>query len=103
MKITRVLINRCCQNNLLAYVNIVFDDCFIVRGIRVVERPDKTRLVVMPSRQTKVGDFKDVCHPITTDFRRVIERLILSKLGNMAVSWTEGNGDQPEHPANLGS
>lgn len=98
MKITRVLINRCSQNNLIAYVNVVFDDCLIVRGCRIVEKPDHTKLLVMPSRQTKMGEFKDVCHPINSSFRKILETRIFSELD----SKPEINVKQREHSDNLG-
>ena len=85
IRITKLAINLAGENthNLLAYVNIVFEDCFIVRGIRVVQRPEGGRLVLMPSRQNKAGDFKDVAHPITQDFRSQIEKEVLDRVAGM--------------------
>lgn len=82
MRITNIAANIADKNhnNLLAYVNVVFDDCFIVRGIRVVEKIDGKRLMLMPSRQTKAGTYRDTCHPITSDFRMMLEIAVMSKV-----------------------
>ena len=82
MRITNITANIAGknQNNLLAYVNVVFDDCLIVRGIRIVEKLDGKRLMLMPSRLTKAGIYRDMCHPITVPFRNLIESAVMSKV-----------------------
>lgn len=82
MKITNITANLALknQNNLIAYVNVVFDDCLIVRGIRVVEKVDGKRLMLMPSRQTKAGTYRDMCHPITAPFRINLEAVVMAKV-----------------------
>mgnify|MGYP001586501642 CR=1 FL=1 len=85
MKISNVTANIAVnpQNNLIAYASVVFDDCFIVRGIRVVERSNGTALVVMPSRQSKSGLFKEICHPLNRLFRELIEAAVMEKVKNL--------------------
>jgi len=36
----------------------------------------------MPSRKTKSGEFKDVAHPISSDFRATMQEAILSAYEN---------------------
>lgn len=80
MRITQVNVNVASEGNLVAYVNIVFEDKFTVRGIRIVEKQDGRRLMLMPSRQTKAGDYKDICHAIDSDFRAYMEAVIMGKV-----------------------
>lgn len=68
------------SKNLLAYVNVIFDDVFKVRGLRVVVKPTGERMVMMPSRATRTGEYKDVCHPLTQEFRCELERIVLEEL-----------------------
>jgi stage V sporulation protein G len=37
------------------------------------------RFVAMPSRKTRDGEFKDIAHPINSDFRRKIQERILEE------------------------
>lgn len=83
MKVTKVSINVASEGNLVAYVNVVFDDIFIIRGMRVVTKPDGMRLLLMPSRQNRVGEFKDICHPLTRDFRTRLEDIVLRRLDDL--------------------
>lgn len=60
------------NNKLRAFASIVFDGCFIVRGLKIIET-DKL-FVVMPS---KPGGKGDIAHPINNDTRLWIENAVL--------------------------
>ena len=57
-------INR--RGALLGYANIVLNDSFIIRGIRLIENRKGVRFVSMPSRklQGEKKSFRDLCHPL---------------------------------------
>ncbi len=93
LRITKVSVNLCNEAPLLAYANVVFNDEFIVRGIRVVKKQDGALLVLMPSRQTKAGDFKDMAHPLTHACRSRIESAVLSRLEGLGVEEDDGAAD----------
>lgn len=61
-----------------AYASITFDDSFVVRDLRVVDGK-KGLFVAMPAKRTKDGEFRDICHPITTEMRAKIEDVVLNK------------------------
>jgi stage V sporulation protein G len=63
---------------LKAYATIVFDNCFIVRDLKVIEG-HKGLFVSMPSRKRKDGTFKDVVHPLNADMREMIERMVIDE------------------------
>ena len=78
MEITEVNINLRDEEKLKAFVNITFDDVFVVRGLKVIQ--GKSGLFVcMPSRKLNDGTYKDIAHPINNDFRQTMEGLILSR------------------------
>jgi stage V sporulation protein G len=54
-----------------ANVSVTFDSCFVVHGIKIVESKNGNLFVSMPQTRTSDG-FKDICHPINTDFRKYI-------------------------------
>jgi stage V sporulation protein G len=66
------------QNNdkLKAYASVVFDNCFVVRDLRVIHGTSGL-FVAMPSRKRKDGTFRDTAHPLNMEMRNMIERSIL--------------------------
>jgi len=76
MKITEININLRDEDKLKAFVNITFDDVFVVRGLKVIEG-GQGLFVCMPSRKLMDGTYKDIAHPIDNDFRNDIELKIL--------------------------
>lgn len=78
MKITDVKINLIGKerDNTKAYASILIDDCFVVKGIRVIER-ENGYLIAMPSCRNKAGEFKDIAHPVNSETRSVIVNKIL--------------------------
>jgi len=76
MKITEININLRDEEKLKAFVNITFDDVFVVRGLKVIQG-GQGLFVCMPSRKLPDGTFKDIAHPISNDFRSEIEKKII--------------------------
>ncbi len=77
MEITEVRVSLRNEERLKAYVTVTFDDCFVVRHIRVVQT-EKGLLVSMPSRKLPDGTHKDIAHPINQDFRKKLEDKVLA-------------------------
>ena len=79
IKITDVKIFKIKQRGaLLGYANIVLNDSFIVRGIRILESERAGRFVAMPSRRLN-GEkraFRDLCHPLNQEVRDLITKEI---------------------------
>jgi stage V sporulation protein G len=78
MEITEVKVRLWDDKRLRALVTIVFEDCFVVRNIKVIEGRDQRLFVAMPSRRQADGSYVDIAHPITREFRREMESTILS-------------------------
>lgn len=78
------------DNKLRAFINITFDDCFVVRGLKVIEG-QKGLFVVMPSRKVKENEHRDVAHPVTAEFRDYVEDEVLNAYQAQVV---DGEGSQ---------
>lgn len=78
MKITEISVVPVDENKLKAYVNITIDDCFMVRGLKVIRGRDGL-FVAMPNKQGKNGSFRDVAHPLNAETRKMIENKVLDK------------------------
>lgn len=78
MEITDVRVRRIAsEGKLRAYATITFDNQFVIHNLKVIE--GKSGLfVAMPSRKTKSGEFKDVAHPINSEFRLKMQQAILA-------------------------
>ncbi|MFP4114763.1 MAG: septation regulator SpoVG [Spirochaetota bacterium] len=78
MEITDIRVRRVdTQGKLKAYVTVTFDECFVVHNVKVIEGGDRV-FIAMPSRKTRNGDFKDVAHPITSEFRNELQDRIVA-------------------------
>ena len=86
MKITEVKVYPATESGRLkAYATIVFENCFIVRDLKVIEG-HKGLFVSMPSRKRKDGSFRDIVHPLNSETRKMIEDLIIEEYGKTATS-----------------
>ena len=78
MNITEVNISLRNEGKLKGFANIVLDDLFLVRGLKIIRGMDKY-FIAMPNRKQKNGDYIDIAHPISNDFRIKMENIILNK------------------------
>jgi stage V sporulation protein G len=79
MEITEVRINLNKGGKVKAFAQVVFDGCFLVGDIRVLEGKEGTVYVSMPSRRLRNGSFRDIAHPLNTDTRKRLDEAILSE------------------------
>jgi len=78
MEITEVKVFPINEEKLKAFVSIVFDQCFMVNDIKIIQGRDGL-FISMPSRKKKNGEFKDVAHPLNNETRRMIETQVLAE------------------------
>lgn len=81
MQITNVALRAVAMNKVCAIASIVLDDAFVVHDLRIVNG-DKGLFVAMPSRKLPNGDFRDICHPINSDARTEIQKIVLEAFEN---------------------
>jgi len=78
MEFTEVRVTLRDEPRLKAFVNVTFDDEFVVRGMKVIEGR-KGLFVAMPSRKGKDGTFRDIAHPINNNMRKKLEKVVLDE------------------------
>ena len=66
------------EEKLKAYVSIVFDACFLVSDLKIIQGPTGLFLS-MPSKRKKNGEFKDVAHPLNRETREMLEKRIFEE------------------------
>ena len=62
---------------LKALASITIDDGFAVHDIKIIQSSEDV-FIVMPSRKTNDGEYKDIAHPINTETRELIKNAILT-------------------------
>ena len=80
MNITKVQIHlhRKNESPVKAFVDIILDNEFIVRGLVIVKGDNDVYYVNMPNRE-RDGTRQDIAHPITESCRRYIEDTVLNE------------------------
>ncbi len=79
MEITDIRIRKVdSEGKLKAYVTLTFDGCFVIHNLKIIAGQAGT-FVAMPSRKTKKGEYKDIAHPINSDFRNILQEKILTE------------------------
>ncbi|OIP37926.1 septation protein SpoVG [Candidatus Desantisbacteria bacterium CG2_30_40_21] len=87
MEITGIKVKKVENDSKLkAWASITFDEAFVVHNVKVIQGQD-AMFIAMPNRLTKSGVFKDIAHPITTDFRDILQGKVLDAYHNT-------NGDE---------
>ena len=76
-----------------AITSVTFDDQLVIHDIKVIYAHDKY-FVVMPSRKTSDGSFRDITHPITPAFRKYVETTVLDAYWKM-VKELESKREDP--------
>lgn len=81
MQITSVRIRLSGEDvrKLKAVASVVFDDCFVVHDIKVLESANNEVFITMPNKKLPNGRFKDVAHPINSEFRNLIIKSVLDE------------------------
>jgi putative septation protein spoVG len=61
---------------LKAVASITIDGCFVVHDIKILEG-NRGLFVMMPSRKSADGIYKDVAHPINTETREMLKTVLI--------------------------
>lgn len=77
MRITDVRVRKMTQDSKMkAIVSITIDDEFVVHDIKVIEG-EKGLFIAMPSKKATDGEYRDIAHPINSETRERIQKIIL--------------------------
>ncbi len=79
MQVTDVRVRKIAkEGKMKAVVSITLDEEFVVHDIKVIEG-DKGLFIAMPSRRAGDGEYRDIAHPINSETRERLQRIILER------------------------
>lgn len=64
------------EGNVKAYASINLNDCFAIRNVKVVDS-SKGLFIAMPNYKTGNGEYKDICFPVTKEFREQLNNAVI--------------------------
>ena len=94
MQITDIKIRKtfAADGPMKAVVSVTFDGQLALHDVKVINTKDKY-FIVMPSRKNPDGTYRDIIHPINSEFRQELETAVLdayfAELENEAGSVSE--------------
>ena len=78
MEITDIKVRKLFDDGpMKAIVSVTFDNQLAVHDIKVINARDKF-FIVMPSRKNPDDTYRDIVHPINSQFRSTLESAVLS-------------------------
>jgi stage V sporulation protein G len=92
MEITDIVVYPINEEKLKAYVTLTFDNCFVVRDLKVI-KAQKGYFVAMPNKKRRDGVIRDIAHPLNQEMRDYIEEKVLEKYREMAGE--TGESEEP--------
>jgi len=83
MVITDIKVRKLFDNEspMKAVVSITLDNQLALHDIKVINARGKL-FIVMPSRKNPDNTYRDIVHPITADFRALLEKEIIAAYKN---------------------
>lgn len=80
MQITDIKIRKTFDDDgpMKAVVSVTFDDSLALHDIKVIYAKEKY-FIVMPSRKNADGTYRDIVHPITAEFRKILEKNVIDE------------------------
>ncbi|MDO4344788.1 MAG: septation regulator SpoVG [Eubacteriales bacterium] len=79
MNITDVRVRKVSKDGKMkAVVSITLDEEFVIHDIKVIEG-EKGLFIAMPSRKATDGEYRDIAHPINSQTRDRIQKMIFEK------------------------
>ena len=79
MKITDIKIRKVFDDEspMKAVVSVTFDDQLALHDVKVIYAKDK-HFIVMPSKKNPDGTYRDIAHPINSEFRDELNDAVLA-------------------------
>ena len=77
MQITDIKIRKFFDEGpMKAIASVTFDNCLAVHDVKIIYARDRY-FIVMPSRKNPDGSYRDIVHPINSDFRAELEDAVI--------------------------
>ena len=92
MQITDIKIRKFFDEGpMKAIASVTFDDCLAVHDVKIINARDKF-FIVMPSRKNPDGTYRDIVHPINSEFRATLEEAVIEEY-NVALIAAKADED----------
>lgn len=78
MEITDVRVSLIEDYKLKGFATVTLDRVFVIRGIKIIQHSGRY-FIAMPSRRQKDGSYRDVAHPISSEFRAQLEKEVMER------------------------
>ena len=80
MQITDIKIRKFFDDDspMKAVVSVTLDDQLVIHDIKVIYARER-HFIVMPSRKNPDGSYRDIVHPINSDFRNLLEAGVINE------------------------
>jgi len=86
LEITKVRVNKVKsenpENKTVAMVTVLLNETFAINKIQIVNG-SKGLFVSMPSKKNAKGEYEDICHPITGEFRELLNKTIMDEFAKL--------------------
>lgn len=66
------------SEKVVALATALLNETFAINKIRVINGT-KGLFVSMPRTKNQKGEWEDICHPVTSDFRKTLEKAVLDE------------------------
>ena len=78
MKITDIKVRKLFneESPMKAIASVTFNDCLAVHDVKIIYARERY-FIVMPSRKNPDGTYRDIVHPINSDFRAMLEEAVI--------------------------
>ena len=78
MEITSVTVRKVDKegSRMRGIASVLLDDSFAVHDIRIIEG-ENGLFIAMPSRKSSDGEYRDIAHPINTQTRDRLQKIVL--------------------------
>lgn len=79
MEITDIKIRKTFEDEpLKAIVSVTVDNCLAIHDVKIIYAKEKL-FIVMPSRKSADGSFRDIVHPINSVLREKLENAVIDE------------------------
>ncbi len=94
MRITDIKVRKFFDEGpMKAVVSVTLEDCLAIHDIKVIFARERY-FIVMPSRKNPDGTYRDIVHPINSDFRAALEEAVIDAYHvQLAVAEVEDTAD----------
>ncbi|WP_024345960.1 SpoVG family protein [Lacrimispora indolis] len=80
------------DGNVRAYASVNLNDCFAIRNVKIVDST-KGLFIAMPSYKAGNGEYKDICFPVTKEFREQLNQAVVDAY-QQALTQSQAQGRQ---------